>query len=220
MSAESDVQDDPKIVNPPTTKTAESADDIESMSEDDLRDNLRRSRKALKEKNAESQKQREKMARLQEIEEEEERRKQAQLTELEKLQRKVAEQERLASERAEESKRYKDELLRVRLAREVEEEARKLGFDFPQQAAEMLRGRANNGVDYDPDGDRFIGARDAVKKLLSDYPNLASGGMKANRGTPPREKASQSRGQEQEVSQSEIDRLALISAVKGNYQSF
>jgi hypothetical protein len=192
-----------------TTTTQASTEDIESMSPEELREHLRKARKALKQSNTEAQSGREAKRRLQELEDEQERRRQSEMTELERLQKRLAEVDRLAKEKDEESRKNREELIRIRRDREVEDEARKLGAN-PRQASIMLRGMDNPGIDYDADADRFNGVKEAVKKLVADFPSLVDGGgIQRGRGTPPREQVSQQQRNQPAASQFDVDKEAL-----------
>lgn len=195
----------------PSVKPAPIAEDIDTMSEEELREHLRKARKALKVSNSEAASGREAKQRLRELEDEQERRREEGLTELERIQKKLAEADRAAKERDEELRESKRKLIALKLDREIEAEAAKLEAD-PKQVALMLRGMEDNGIEYDSDADRFNGVRDAVKKLVAEFPRLADGGMRRGRGTPPRDDAARPR-RDNQASQIDVDKAGLISRI-------
>jgi hypothetical protein len=119
--------------------------------------------------------------RLEELERAQEERENAQLGEKDRLQKerddfakRLAERERLDAERQEQIKS-----LTIRHA--VEEEARRLNFEYPDLVPAMLpRGE----VELDEDG-KVIGAKAAVEKLAKDRPGLVTASRGG--GTPPRD---------------------------------
>lgn len=170
----------------PTPKPQPSADDIESMSEDELREHLRKARKSLKTTNAENARYRQERAQREQEQEEQERLAEQSKPEVEQLRKKTAEYERRIREAEEKAARVQQELLEQRRDREVEEEAVRQGAE-PKQTALMLRGSRDHGIEYDPDSDRHIGVKEAVKKLITRFPVLTEqGGMQRGRGTPVR----------------------------------
>lgn len=215
MSDEIEDKDDPVVPPPtPTPKPAPPTEDVDAMTPEELREHLRKARKSLKQTNAEAQAGREAKRRLQELEEEEEKRKTASLSEQERLQRRTAELERVAREAETKAAKFQQQLVVARIDREVEDEARKQGAEIPRQVAEMLRGRQNNGIEYDPETDKVNGVKDAVKKLIGEYENLTRrSGMPVGRGTPPRDQAAGQRSQ-LDASQDDVEAMALKQTLR------
>jgi hypothetical protein len=223
MSDENDEKDgDPPVPTPtPAPKAQPNADDIEAMSEDELREHLRKARKSLKQTNAEAAAGREAKRKLQEIEDEQERKRLSEVPEVERQKKRIADLERAAQEHADKTAEAERRLREVRQDREVEEEAQKQGVPKPRAVAEMLRGRRNNGIDYDESSDRFLGVKEAVKKVIAEYGDLLLGpAPRRNIGTPPREQPGSGRGSQVDPrEQQDVDRDALLYDRKLSYGS-
>jgi hypothetical protein len=133
-----------------------------SMTPEELRAELEKTRKDLKTANAESAARRKK---LEEIETEESKRKEAEMTEVQKAEKRAADAETAAKAVQE---RFKANAIKsaVKLA------AVKAGFRDPEDA---LRNADLSGVSVD-DADNVVGADDAVKALATAKPYLVDDG--------------------------------------------
>jgi hypothetical protein len=157
------------------------------MSADELAAELAKTRKALKQANSEAQKNREARKRLEELEAEEERRRQESLSEDEKRKARLAQLETKAREAEERAEKLARENLRLKIDREVIDEAKRQGVPRPEMIPALVRGNDGMGIEVDPESGKTLGVKDAVQKLLKEYPDLLEfGGVTRGRGTPPR----------------------------------
>lgn len=156
-------------------------DDVAAMSEDDLRENLRRSREATKKANKEAADRR---RRLEELETADREREAAKLSETDKQKRAAEEAARKAREAEERAARAEARLIQVEIDREVERVAAALKpapFRYPSTVPKLID---PSRVGWDAEAGKATGVKDAVERLAKEYPDLLE--AKSQGGTPPR----------------------------------
>lgn len=143
-----------------------------------LKAELERTRKALKDANRISA---EKRARLEELERIEQERKDNELTEAERVRKAADDAARARAEAERRAAAAEAALVQTRIDHAVEREAARLGFQYPDIAAQLVDRRK---ITVDEDG-KIAGVKDTLEKLLKDKPGLAASGPRG--GTPPRD---------------------------------
>jgi chromosome segregation ATPase len=146
---------------------------------DELKEELKRAREALKRTNRENADRR---RRTEELERAEEERKNATLGETDRLKKERAEADRRAAEAERRAADADAKLVRQRIDLEVERLAARMGFLYPDIAAQLIeRGR----VEIDEDSGKVVGVKEALERLVKERPGLVEASPRG--GTPPRE---------------------------------
>lgn len=163
------------------------ADDTAQMTPEEIREELRKAKEALKAKEDHVRKLNEENARrrkdLEAIEKEREAKESEKLTDIEKARKEAAAARREAEESRALLQKTQDDHRHHRIRAEIERHAQKAGIPTPEIAPDIILGQGIGDVTVAEDG-AVEGAKEAVERLLKRYPALIGAGSRP--GTPQR----------------------------------
>lgn len=158
-----------------TEAAATEADETQGKSAQELAAEAERLRRQLKETNRKAAADR---LRLAEIDREKQEKEDAKLSETARLKKQLKAEEdarRAAEARAE---KLQGDLINRRIDQEIERAA--IGqFEYPQAASKLVD---RSRIEYDPESDKVTGIKDALERLIKEYPGMAT--AKRGGGSP------------------------------------
>lgn len=164
---EDEAEDQPTQAETAGERREDEAEEQDGRSPEELRAEAERLRKQLKETNRKAAADRK---RLEEVDREKREKEESKLSETARMRRRLDESEASLRELRDENEKLRVELQNQRIDREIERAA--IGqFEYPQAAARLVD---RDRISVDPETGKIAGVKDALDRVLKDYPGMAT----------------------------------------------